>query len=165
MQHLGPTLGIALLVGFMIYRRTKRTIGLQKIVRSRLIFRIIVFGLLGCMFLYLGVLHPINLLADGVGLICGLVLGHYAIKHTQFERQSDGIYYRTHLWVNIAVLALLVGRIAYRLLVMSSQGAVDYNPSANPMEMYGKDPWTIGIFFVLVSYYIRFFTFLLSKGK
>lgn len=165
MQHMGPTLGIVLLVGFMIYRRTKRTIGLQKIVRSRLMFRIILFSLLGCVFLYLGVLHPINLIADGAGLVCGLVLAHYAIKHTQFEQQSDGMYYRTHLWVNMAVLALLVGRIAYRLLVMQSLGPDAYDPSANPMQMYGKDPWTIGIFFVLVSYYIRFFTFLLAKGK
>ncbi|UQZ83600.1 hypothetical protein SK3146_02787 [Paenibacillus konkukensis] len=165
MQHLGPTLGIALLVGLMIYRRTKRTIGLQKLVRSRLLFRTVLFAIIGCVLLYAGFLHPVNLIAAAAGLICGLVLAYYAVKHTEFEQRADGLYYRTHLWVNIAVLVLLVGRIAYRVMQMNAQAPMTDPPAGNPMEMYGRDPLTVGIFFVLVSYYIRFFTFLLRKEK
>lgn len=162
MEHLGPTLLIALLIGLMLYRRTKKTIGLQKLVRSRLWFRTIVICMIGCLFLYASLLHPMNLIADVVGLACGLILAFYAVRHTEFEKRSDGWYYRTSLWVNIAVLVLLVGRIAFKLL---TQAPVDAAASANPIQMYANDPLTIGIFFVLVAYYIRFFTFLLIKHK
>ncbi|WP_239635556.1 CcdC protein domain-containing protein [Paenibacillus sp. H1-7] len=159
-----PTLLIALLIGLMMYRRTKRTIGAQKLVRSRLWFRTIVFGIIGCMFLYASFLHPVNFIADFVGLACGLVLAFYAVKHTEFEKRTDGWYYRTSLWVNIAVMALFIGRIAYKLLYHGAMNAPAPAP-VNPIEMYGSDPLTIGIFFVLVAYYIRFFTFLLFKHK
>jgi len=162
MEHLAPTFVIALLIGFMLYRKTKRTVGSQKLVRSRLMFRMILFGVVGCIFLYASVLHPLNFIADLAGLACGLLLAYYAVKHTEFEQRSDGLYYRTATWVNIAVLALLVGRIVYRML---TQGSIDGAAPPDPARMFASDPLTIGIFFVIITYYIRFFTFLLVKQK
>jgi uncharacterized protein YacL len=166
MEHMGSTLLIMVIVAFAIYRRVKRTVGYQKLSRSRLIFRTVMFGLLGCVFLYVGMLHPINLVADGVGLVAGLVLAYYAIKHIRFEKREDAWYYRTTLWVEITVIVLLLGRIAYKLLSMYL-----YNPAAfesgaaSSLESYTKDPLTVGIFFVLISFYIRYFTYLLGKHK
>jgi uncharacterized protein YacL len=167
MEHLGSTLLIMAIVAFAIYRRVKRTIGYQKLSRSRLIFRTIMFGLLGCVILYIGFLHPINLLADGIGLAAGLVLAYYAIKHIRFEKRADAWYYRTTLWVEITVIVLLLGRIAYKLLsIYMYPAAVAVPPGAAPtLEVYTKDPLTVGIFFVLIAFYIRYFTYLLGKYK
>lgn len=88
MEHLGPTLLIMALIAFGIYRRVKRTIGFQKLNRKRLIFRTTIFGVLGCVFLYAGLLHPIHFIADAIGLAVGLILSYYAIKHIQFEKEK-----------------------------------------------------------------------------
>lgn len=166
MQHLGTTVGITAFVGFMLYRRFKRTVGFQKLTPSRFRFRITVFGIIGCLFLYLGFLHPLNLIADGVGLVCGLVLSHFAIKHTQLEKREDGWYYSTHLGVQVAVLLLLVARIGYKLLTMYTMPPeVLAAANADPAQQFTKDPLTVGVFFVLVSFYIRFLLHLLSEVK
>lgn len=165
MQHLGTTVGITALIGFMLYRRFKRTVGFQKLTRSRFWFRIILFSLIGCVFLYLGFLHPLNLIADAVGLVCGLVLSHYAIKHTRIEKREDGWYYSTHLGVQIIVMLLLVARIGYKMLsmyTMSPEAMAAAN--ADPTQQFTKDPLTMGVFFVLVSFYIRFFLYLLKQS-
>jgi hypothetical protein len=154
------------LIAFGLYRRAKRTIGFQKLGRSRLIFRTVLFGILGCIFLYLGLLHPINLAADGIGLLGGLILSYYAVKHLQFEKRDNGWYYRTHVWVEITVLALLISRIVYKLSSMYLGSPAAFQPgAATSLESFTKDPWTVGIFFVLISFYIRYFTHLLRKQK
>ncbi|MFH5181559.1 hypothetical protein ACHHV8_02380 [Paenibacillus sp. TAB 01] len=166
MQHLGTTVGMTVLIGFILYRRFKRTVGFQKLTRSRFWFRIVLFSLVGCIFLYLGFLHPSNLIADGIGLLCGLVLSHLAVKHTQLEKREDGWYYSTHLGVQIAVLLLLVARVGYKVLTMytmSPEAIAAAN--ADPAQQFTKDPLTAGIFFVMVSFYIRFFLHLLGETK
>ncbi|MEK3913200.1 CcdC protein domain-containing protein [Paenibacillus sp. FSL H7-0331] len=168
MEHLGPTLLIMALIAFGIYRRLKRTIGFQKLNRKRLIFRTTIFGVLGCVFLYAGLLHPIHFIADAVGLAVGLILSYYAIKHIQFEKRDDAWYYRTHLWVEVTLIVLLLGRIVYRLLAMyylKSDSGMTGAAAAPTLESYTKDPLTVGIFFVLISFYIRYFTYLLRKQR
>ncbi|SFM15402.1 Protein of unknown function [Paenibacillus sp. 1_12] len=166
MEHMGPTLLIMALIAFGIYRRVKRTIGFQKLSRKRLIFRTTIFSLLGCVFLYTGLLHPIHFIADAIGLAAGLILSYYAIKHIRFEKRDDVWYYRTHLWVEVTIIVLLLGRIVYKLLsVYYLQNGSDMSSAAPSLESYTKDPLTVGIFFVLISFYIRYFTYLLRKQK
>jgi hypothetical protein len=122
--------------------------------------------LTGCVFLYMGTLHPVNFIADGVGLAAGLVLGYYAIKHIRFEQREDIWYYRTHLWVEVTVIVLLLGRIVYKLLELYLQAPSTFQTGgASSMDIYTRDPITVGIFFVLISFYIRYFTYLLGKQK
>jgi hypothetical protein len=166
MQHIGATAGLTVFIAFMLYRRFKRTIGFQKLKRSRLIFRSVLFGLLGGLFLYMGTLHPISFLADAAGLVGGVILSYYAIKHLRFEKRVDGWYYRTHLWIEVGVLVLFLSRIVYRLLSVYMQSSGTYPAAgADPMQNMEKDPLTAGIFFLIISYYIRYFIFLLRKEK
>ena len=166
MEHMGSTFLIMVIIAFAVYRRVKRTIGYQKLSRSRLIFRTVAFGLLGCVFLYVGTLHPINFVADGVGLVAGLALAYYAIKHIRFEKRADVWYYRTTLWVEITVIVLLLGRIAFKLLSIYLYNPASFELGASPsLESYTKDPLTVGLFFVLISFYIRYFIYLLGKYK
>jgi hypothetical protein len=156
---------VALLIGFIIYRRTKRTIGFQKLSRKRLMFRTMMFGILGLVILGLGFLHPIFFVADAVGLAGGVVLGLIAIRHTRFEKREDVWFYRTHLWVEITVLVLFLGRIAYRLLFIVSASSPNAMNPTDPSQIT-KDPLTAGIFFVIVSFYLLYFVYLIKEeGK
>jgi hypothetical protein len=165
--HLASTAGFTVFIAFMLYRRFKRTVGFQKLKRTRLIFRSVMFGLLGCVFLSFGMFHPINFVADAAGLTAGLILSYYAIKHLRLEKREDGWYYRTHLWIEVTVLAIFVGRIVYRLLAMYMQapGAFYPAPGADPLQGVANDPLTVAVLFVMISYYIRYFVYLLRKEK
>jgi hypothetical protein len=165
MQDWTHYIFVALLIGFIIYRRTKRTIGFQKLSRKRLMLRTIMFGILGLVILGLGFLHPIFFVADAVGLVGGVALGLVAIHHTRFEKREDVWFYRTHLWVEITVLVLFLGRIAYRLLFIVSSSSPNAMNPADPSQL-AKDPLTAGIFFVIVSFYLLYFVYLLKEeGK
>jgi len=155
-----------LLIIWMIYRRTKRTIGFQRLVTRRLKLRIGVFSLIGLIILGFGFVHPIHFIAYAIGLAAGIALGLTAIRHTRFEQRPDGWYYRTHLWVEIAVLVLFLGRVAYRVVFIALTASSASNPAAmNPADpsQFTKDPLTAGVFFVIVSYYVLFFGYLLRE--
>jgi hypothetical protein len=152
----------ALFIGFIVYRRTKRSIGFQKFSRRRLLFRTILFGFLGIVILGFGFVHPIHFVADALGLIGGIALGLIAIKHTQFEKRENAWYYRTRLWVEVTVLLLFLGRIAYRMLYIFSSGQVDTVRAADPSQFI-KDPVTSGIFFIIVTYYVLYFGYILKQ--
>ncbi|NOV04665.1 hypothetical protein [Paenibacillus planticolens] len=150
------------LIGFFIYRRTKRTIGFQKLSKGRLRFRLTLFSILGIFIFLLGFIHPIHFIGYIIGLAAGTGLGLTAIRHTRFEHRADGWYYRTHLWIEIAVLVLFISRIAYRLAFIGlSANPASMNP-ADPSQ-FTKDPVTAGVFFIIVSYYILFFGYLLRE--
>ncbi|TDF91841.1 DUF1453 family protein [Paenibacillus piri] len=165
-RHIAITAGFTALIAFMLYRRFKRSVGYQKLNRSRLLFRTVLFGVLGCLFLYMGTLHPMNYVADAAGLICGLALSYYAVKHLRFEKRQDGWYYRTHIGIEVAVLAVFVCRIIYRLVAVYAQAPAVQTGAASPMAQdMTRDPWTVGVFFLLIAYYLRYFIHLLRREK
>ncbi|MDF2963836.1 MAG: hypothetical protein K0S39_5571, partial [Paenibacillus sp.] len=139
-KHIALTAGFMALIAFMLYRRFKRSVGFQKLTRSRLIFRSVMFTLLGCVFLYLGMLHPINFVADAAGLAAGLVLSYYAVKHLRFEKRPDGWYYRTHIGIEVTVLVIFMSRIGYRLVAVYLQDPGVQATPVNPMQDIAKDP-------------------------
>lgn len=172
MNHAISVLLPVILIGFAIYRRVRRTIGFQKLQPRRLRFRAALFAILGLLILALAVYHPIQLVGDAVGLAGGLTLAYYGIRHLRFEKREEGWFYRTHGTVEAVVLVLFIGRIAYRIIetmlvnpgAFSGAGAGG-GAGANPYGDFSRDPLTSAVFFVLVSYYIRFYMHLLRKNK
>ncbi|OAS19871.1 hypothetical protein A8708_08975 [Paenibacillus oryzisoli] len=154
-----------LIFSFFIYRRVKRTIGFQKLSRGRLTFRLSLFSLFGVIIFLLGFVHPVHFIGYLIGLAGGALLGRTAIRHTRFEHRSDGWYYRTHLWIEITVLVLFLGRIAYRYasVAISTGSTTSFTPA--DFSQFSKDPVTAGVFFIIVSYYILFFGYLLREGN
>lgn len=151
-----------LIICFFIYRRTKRTIGFQKLAKGRLKFRLTLFSILGIAIFLLGFVHPIHFIGYLIGLAAGAGLGLTAIRHTRFEHRADGWYYRTHLWIEIAVLVLFLSRIIYRVAFIAlSPTPANMNPA--DLTQFTKDPVTAGVFFIIVSYYILFFGYLLRE--
>jgi len=155
-----------LLVGFLIYRRIQKTIGFQKYTPSRLIFRIVLFSLVVTLILCLTILQPMSLISDLVGIILGLVLVFFAIKNTIFETRSEGLFYRTHIWVELTVLFLFFARLLYRfynmsLVMGSAQSGERMDTNLNDL----RNPLTSAVFFIICTYYIGYFLFILKHAK
>ncbi|KIL40001.1 hypothetical protein SD70_16640 [Gordoniibacillus kamchatkensis] len=171
MNHAVSLLFVVLAVGFGIYRRIRRTVGFQKLEPRRFIFRCVLFAAVGLLVLAMAVARPVLLAGDAVGIICGLTLAYYGIRHLKFEKREQGWYYRTHGIVEAIVLVLFIGRIAYRLIEMAllnpgvPNSAAAGGAGANPYGDLSRDPITSAVLFVIVSYYLTFFTYLLAKGK
>jgi hypothetical protein len=155
-----------ILIGFLMYRRVRRSIGFQKFSPKRMRFRTILFGILGLLIMTMGFIHPILFLADGVGIAIGIVLSIYAMRHFIYEWREGILFTRTHIVIESTVLILFLGRVLYRILsvfVLAKQtGAVTDN---NQMAQYARDPLTVGVFCVIIVYYIVYYTFLIQKGK
>jgi len=68
------------------------------------------------------------------------------------------LHYVPHTYAGIAVSLLFLGRLAFRLA-----------DSAHPSPVFGpamvKSPLTVGILFVLVGYYVCFYSWVLWKSK
>ncbi|TBL80691.1 CcdC protein domain-containing protein [Paenibacillus thalictri] len=168
-QNTGSVLYIVLLLAFVIYRRVKRSIGFQKLQRSRLIIRTVLFAVIGIAIFIAGLRHPLYMIGDVAGLAVGVCLAIYAVKHSRFEKRQDGWYYRTHLGIELSVLFLFLGRLAYRMFLMYSQAQNDpshpFNANPYDPQALASDPWTSGIFYVIIAYYVGYFGYLLRKEK
>lgn len=166
MHNLGQFAVPALLIIFILYRRIRRTVGFQKFSPRTMRFRIGIFGLIGILLLTAGYLHPILYLADAAGIACGVLLAVLAVRHCVFEWRGQDLCYRTHIGIEMLVLALFLGRLAFRFVYMFSaagQAAMANDPAQ--MQQYTRDPWTAVVFFILVTYYIWYYSYLLKEGK
>ncbi|QGQ95525.1 hypothetical protein EHS13_11865 [Paenibacillus psychroresistens] len=154
------------IIAFVLYRRVKRSIGFQRFSSKRLKFRIVIFSIIGVILLAVSIIHPILILADVVGITAGAVLSYYAIRHFIYEWRDELLYTRTHIYIESTVLILFLGRVLYRVLAvfMISKNLVVVQGD-NQMAQYTRDPYTVGIFCVILTYYIIYNYFLIRKGK
>ncbi|WP_052350315.1 CcdC protein domain-containing protein [Paenibacillus gorillae] len=157
-----------LIIFFFLYRRFKRTVGFQPYNPRRLKVRIGIFSVIGILLLTAGFTKPQLFAFDAVGLALGAVIVYFAIKHSRFEQREDTLYYRTHIAIEAFVVALFVGRIAYRFLITFTSGSgaaqTAVNGNAVQMQQFAGDPWTALVFYILITYYIGFYLFVLRNS-
>ena len=147
---------VVVFLGFRLYLRFRSTIGPQRVSEFRLIVRAAVFGLLGVFLL----LSPgVSLAAregGGGGMVLGLLLGALGLYHTRFEKRGDKPYYVPNTYIGMGVSLLFIGRIVYRIVTMYPQmeqraaGGLAVSPWADLQS----NPLTLGMFEVVVGYYI-----------
>ncbi len=155
-----------LLVGYLIYRRVQKTIGFQKYTPSRLTFRIVLFSLVSILILSVTLVNPMALLADAVGILLGLVLVYFAVKNTIFENRGEGLFYRTHIWVELTVLFLFFTRLLYRFYTMAQvMGSTQSEEQTRDRLNDLRNPLTASVFFIICTYYIGYFLFILKHAK
>lgn len=142
------------LIAFGVWRRVRSSFGRQPIRRKRMIGRIVflavVMGLIG-----LGGLHNPRLL-EGLlgGALAGAALGAVGIKLTRFERDAAGDdLYIPNPWIGGLLTALLLGRLAWRFMVLSplQETAVAHSGPA-----MGNSPLTLAILGLTFGYYISY---------
>ncbi|MBB6675501.1 hypothetical protein [Cohnella nanjingensis] len=165
MHNLGQIALPLALVAFFMYRRVRRTVGFQPYRPRRLRVRIGIFSVIGVLLIALGFLHPVVLAADAAGIACGGVLAWFAIRHSRFEMRGAELHYRTHVVIESVVIALFIGRIAYRFLILARSAPAVASNDPNDFQQFSRDPLTAAIFFVLIAYYVGYYVYVLRAGR
>lgn len=163
-SHIGPWLLGAILF-FAIYRRVRRQFGPQPIRPVRMALRLVLLLALG------GALCPLALASPRLGfgmlaaLVAGVGLGAWAAAHTRVERSGGGVQYVPHLYAGLAVTALVIGRVAYRLVIAPGRLAAAAAPPADLTDAIAANPTTLALLFVLVGYYLCYYGRVLIRAR
>jgi hypothetical protein len=165
--HFLTPIIIGIVVVFAIYRRVHRSFGRQPVRTARLIVRAVLFLVIGVMLgLAVSALHPDLLAALVGGMIAGLVLGYFGLRHTVFEATDQGRFYTPHTYIGLFVTALFLARIGFRYFAMLIQPQLaDPAATANPLIAYQRNPMTLAVFGILVGYYAFYNLGVLKKSR
>jgi hypothetical protein len=161
-SQIGPLL-LAALVVFAVYRRLRRSFGKQLLRPRSMTIRIVLLSIIGCALLPMVLRSSEYLAAEPLGAALGLGLGWWGAQRTRFVRDGERLYYVPHTMTGIAVSLLFVGRLAYRF-IQAYGGHTEPSQAAAPHAMVSS-PVTVGIFFVLLGYYVFFYSWVLWKSK
>ena len=153
------------LMALIIWRRVRGQFGWQPIQRKRMIARIAIFAVIGVLVALTG-LHNLRLL-EGLlgGALIGAALGLVGLRLTRFERAGDGRDgYIPNTWIGALLTALLIGRLAWRLLVVMPQ-MEQTQTAAHAAPAIGNSPLTLLMLGLLVGYYVAYFSGLLVHHR
>jgi hypothetical protein len=164
---LMPALFVPLML-FALYRRFRRNFGRQSIQRKRMTFRIGMFCIVLVLFL-MSAVHQMNLLIGaGIGLVLGGALAVLGLRLTKFELAADGQeFYTPNSYIGIVLTAVLVGRLVYRFVVLQPVMAAPHPVpmNADPFAQLAQSPLTLGIFTLLIGYYLVYYIGILREGQ
>ena len=162
---LTPILIAALLI-WAIVRRLRRTFGRQPVQPARIWLRIGILTIAGGLIAASSVTRGAEMLAAlAAGLACGAALAYIGLRHTRFEVTPEGRFYTPHTYIGLAVTLLFLGRLAYRFLYLGGGANGMFAPDPNAAAAYQRSPLTLGIFGVLIGYYLLFYAGVLRKTR
>jgi hypothetical protein len=169
-SKIGPFL-IAALAVFIIYRRFRRSFGQQQLLPVRMQVRIVVLLIAGCLLLPVAWRSTEFLSAVLAGVAAGVALALWGAARTRFLNIDHRLYYVPHTYTGIAVSLLFLGRFVYRFVqiyagarAVSAAGLDSSNPAFASASML-RSPLTVGLFFVVVGYYVCYYSVVLWKSK
>lgn len=155
---------IAALVLFALYRRFRRMFGRQPLQPSRLKVRVVVMAIVVGLFA-VRALHSPNVAAAGLGgFAVGALLAYVGLRLTRFEVMPAGIFYTPSGYIGIVLAALLASRLAYRFAVLYPSMRAAQAQSGDPFAAYQSSPLTIGLFGIVIGYYMAYFVGLIIRG-
>ncbi|WP_027724050.1 CcdC protein domain-containing protein [Tuberibacillus calidus] len=168
-QGFLPIALIVLIFLFGIYKRARRNIGLQRLSQGYLLFRIILFTVVGLIFFIEGAIHPISLVSNIVGIMIGAILAYYAVSSTTFEQREGKLYYRPNIWIGSLVTLLFLLRLIYRFYeVFENTSFKDLQKqtygAGNPFSSLSHS-WSSGLILIMFAYYIIYYAILLKRLK
>jgi hypothetical protein len=179
-SQIGPFL-LAALVVFGVYRRFRRNFGRQLLRPGRMIARIVLLSVVGCCLLPMALRSAQFSSAEVLGAALGVGMAFWGAERTRFQMYEGRLYYVPHTYTGITVSLLFMGRLVFRFVQVYAgyHAAADHMqaaagaPLANaaypsqgflPAAMV-RSPLTLGIFFVLVGYYVAYYSLVLRKSK
>lgn len=170
-SKIGPFL-IAALTVFVIYRRLRRSFGQQQLRRVRMQVRIAMLLIAGCLLLPVAWRSTEFLSAVLAGVAAGVALALWGAARTRFLKIDQQLYYVPHTYTGIAVSLLFLGRLVYRFVQAyggtSTAHAVGADSAAAPAFASAgmlQSPLTVALFFVLMGYYVCYYSVVLWKSK
>jgi hypothetical protein len=166
-SQIGPFL-LAALVVFVIYRRFRRNFGRQLLSRGRMTYRIAILAVAGCLLLPTALRSGQFLAAMLAGAALGIGLALWGAQRTRFVTYDGRLHYVPHTYTGIAVSLLFLGRLVYRFAQTYSD-AHSAN-AADPSQPFAaasmvRSPLTVAIVFVLIGYYVCYYSLVLQKSK
>jgi hypothetical protein len=174
-SQIGPFLFAALVV-FAVYRRLRRSFGRQLLRPGRMTVRIVLLGVVGCALLPMALRSAQFLTAELAGAALGVGLGLWGAERTRFLTYGERLHYVPHTYTGIAVSLLFLGRLVFRVVQMYSGERTSHIANAamanaaDPAHGFApagmvQSPLTVGIFFVLMGYYLCYYSLVLWKSK
>jgi len=169
-QGFLPIALIVLIFLLGIYKRARRNIGLQRLSQGYLLFRIILFTVVGLIFFIEGAIHPISLVSNIVGIMIGAILAYYAVSSTTFEQREGKLYYRPNIWIGSLVTLIFLLRLIYRFYeVFENTSLKDLQKqqpygAGNPFSSLSHS-WSSGLILIMFAYYIIYYAILLKRLK
>lgn len=121
----------------------------------------ILFAVIGVVFLTEGGFSAVGLVSDVIGVLIGAALGVIGSTLTTFEQRGGALFYKANIWIGSLVTALFIGRFGYRFYEMFKNGGFDKD-SMN-MASAGSS-WTSGLMLIMFAYYIVYY-FLLMRHR
>jgi len=157
----------AVLVVFLVYRRFRRTFGRQLLHPTRMTARVVLLVVLAAVLAPTGLRGGEYLLAEAAGAAVGIGLALWGASRTRYVRDGGRLFYIPHTYTGITVSALLLARILYRFAAIYTTGglSVPVGPAPGTPEAMVKTPLTLGLFFVLIGYYVCYYSRLIWKSK
>ena len=144
------------LVIWVIYRRLRRSFGRQTVNVGMMWLRIGILALVGALVTYSSMHSTAALEALFGGLVCGLALAYMGIRHTRFEVTAQGRFYTPHTYIGLFVTAIFLGRLLYRYVTLYTARQAAPAPNQNVLAAFQQNPLTLGIFSLLIGYYLFF---------
>ena len=155
---------------WIIYRRFRRLFGRQELRPKRMKFRIVLLSVLGVFLVIPALISQELAWAMVAGLAVGVGLGVWGARHTRFEVLDGKTYYIPHTYAGMVVSALFLGRLIYRIAMVSHSAwdvvSVDSGPGfGDVFGGIGHRPITYCIFYMLVGYYVYYYNYVLYESR
>ncbi|MGH8061249.1 MAG: hypothetical protein ACREO7_04450 [Pseudoxanthomonas sp.] len=132
-------------IGWLYYRRIRRSFGRQAWQPGRTIARLVLVSLVAVALVFAAIYLPHTGLGIGIGALMGVVLGGFGLKHTHAQVIEGQRYYTPNPWIGGALSVLLLGRLAWRW----SQGAFIGGAGQSAQQ---ASPLTMAIAATLIAY-------------
>lgn len=161
--HFTMPLVLIPVMALIVWRRVRSQFGPQPIRRKKMVFRIVVFAVLGGFFASV-VMHDMRLLGGlGGGMLAGAALGLFGLRLSRFQLDPiKGDCYVPNPYIGALVTVLFLARLLWRFAMLSPQLR---DPTGATPPIHGPDigqsPLTMALFGVVVGYYICYFAGLL----
>jgi len=146
---LAALVGIGALVTWRLYRRSQKFLMRQQFNARRTRMSLIFFPVLLVLFFWSSYTHPLAVAAEFGGVLIGVVLAVYGLRHTKYESTAEGLFYTPNAHIGIALSLLLAARVAYRFFQMYASPAA----FAAPPQDFARSPLTLLIFGTTAGYY------------
>jgi hypothetical protein len=158
------TLILVPLIGFALFRRHKGTFGKQRLAPRRMVVRMVLLSVVCTLLVTMSPPPPAGLIAAASGVVVGALLAAVGLRLTTFETTSDGKFYTPNGWIGLGVTALLLGRLAARLVTLPERMAAVHD-RASPIQAMQRTPLTLGLFFLLGAYYVSYYGSVLLRAS
>jgi len=104
------------LIVWRVYARFRKVIGRQRLSRYRAPVTLVLYSLLSALVADATLAHPGRVWWFAGSLLAGAALSLAGIRHTKFEATREGLFYTPNAPLGLALFALFVARIVYRVV-------------------------------------------------